>query len=246
MSVHIHAPSPLRDAPRSPSPQQRRARHTSPSPRRNSQQQQDHIPRPPSRSERLLRDTLMRDELERQAVPPLPLLSRKLSYSSGCSDDIDEEPGTFLFRTPTAAGSGLVMNQSAGHVRQSSQRQPPSHPQGRCTSPTPSRRNLQRSPNSMPTAIPRSPTTSSKSRSRSHSHSHSMSSLPAAACVLTPHETVLRSRLEKVLSMGREEAERRDVDSSERKRRSRDSKGENNEWLWNSQDVCLLFPGSRI
>ena len=70
-----------------------------------------------------------------------------------------------------------------------------------------------------------------------------MSSLPAAAtaCVMTPHEAVLRSRLEKVLSMGREEVERGVGGGGGelgRKRRSRDSnKGDHAEWLWNSQDV---------
>lgn len=260
MSVYNHPPSPLRDTRRSPSPQQQRraysSRPTSPTPRRNSQQQlQEHVPRPPSRSEKLLRDTLIRDELERNAVPPLPVNSRHPSYSceSGCSDDFDEEPwvgGTFLFRTPkTVSGpepnrDRLVRTRSTGHVPQS----PPHQAQQRHslphyraqTSPTPSRQNLQRNAKSLPTAIPISPGTSyspsGRSRSHSRSHSHSISCLPAAASPLTPHEAVLRSRLEKVLSMGREEVER-DPERRSNKRRSGDGdKGDNAEWLWNSQD----------
>lgn len=56
-----------------------------------------------------------------------------------------------------------------------------------------------------------------------------MGSLPAAACALTPHEAVLRSRLEKVLSMGREEAER------ETTRR------EKHEQEWLGQDVSVYL-----
>lgn len=229
MTLQIHAPSPLNNAPlhiHSPRP-------SSPSPRRNSHQQhQDHIARPSSRSERLLRDTLMRDEQERHAVPPLPPTlaasstrptqhrPRQSSYSHEQNhgyDSGDEEPwmrGTFLFRTPMA-GPGLVRNKSAGHSYHS----PPREHKSRATSPSPSsnRQHLKRSPNSMPTSIPRT-TTDSASRSRSHSQSNSMSSLPpaAAACTLTPHEAVLRSRLEKVLSMGRDEVER----EGERRRRA--------------------------
>jgi len=67
--------------------------------RRNSvqQHQQEHVPRPPSRSERLLHNTLMRDELELNAIPSLPLRSLNSqqrashSFDSGCDDDIDEE-----------------------------------------------------------------------------------------------------------------------------------------------------------
>jgi hypothetical protein len=266
------APS-VRDARRSRSPVVYSPRPTSPTmPRRNSiqQQQQELIPRPPSRSERLLRDTLMRDELERcnAVLPPLPppppppphhaySHSRRGSYSceNGYEDDTDDEPwaqGSFLFRTTplmgsTGPGVGLVRTKSTGHVpprspRPHLQRPPPTHK--RQTSPTPSRhnnlpRNARSNSNSLPTTVPRSTSSSrSNSHSNSHSrcHSHSVSSLPA------PHEAVLRSRLEKVLSvMGREE-----LDSGvgvksrrEEKRRSGDSNivRDREEWLWNSRDV---------
>ncbi|KIM83460.1 hypothetical protein PILCRDRAFT_444651 [Piloderma croceum F 1598] len=288
MSVHIHSP-----APREPSPHhQRRAyspRPASPTLRRNSSQQ-EHVPRPPSRSERLLRDTLMRDELERNNsyVPPLPSSPRRPSQSrlpsyessgaGGClTDDTDDaaaDPwstrGSFLFRTTAngssaAAAAGLVRNRSMSHVRQQSISHPP--PQGRCTSPTPSRHNLQRSANSMPTAIPLSSstttTTSSRSRSHSHSHSPSISSFPPAGA--SPHEAVLRSRLEKVLSMGREEQRLQQQQHQHQQegpavgevgigsdlllhrsqphyqRTGKRRSGENSEWLWSSQDVCFFF-----
>ena len=274
MSVLIHSPAPLPHHQRSPRP-------ISPAlPRRNSlqQQQQQQQERPPSRSERLLRDTLIRDELERNAVPPLPLsLSRSLSRrptnsrrpshceENGCcsdnddddGEDDDDDGGPFLFRAPMTAGverSSRNRSTGHGHARRQSLPHPHPHPQqtqGRCTSPTPSRRNLQRSANSLPTPIPRSHShtntttnSNSKSRSRSHSHSHSLSSIPVSACALTPHEAVLRSRLEKVLSMGREEVEaeeRREAEEGKgrEKRRSRDGKEHHQpEWLWaSSQDV---------
>jgi hypothetical protein len=292
MSVHIHSPAPSAP-PREPSPHhQRRAyspRPASPSLKRNSfqqqqqqqQQQQEHVPRPPSRSERLLRDTLMRDELERNnaSVPPLPSSPRRPSQSrlpsysceSGAADDTDDatDPwssargSSFLFRTTNgpSPAAGLVRNKSMSHVPR--QQSLPYHPQGRCTSPTPSRRNIQRSANSMPTAIPLSSstttttTTSSRSRSHSHSHSPSLSSLPPAGA--SPHEAVLRSRLEKVLSMGREEQRLQEGAAASEvgigsellllqhrsqphyQRTGKRRSGENSEWLWSSQDVSLLF-----
>ena len=62
-----------------------------------------------------------------------------------------------------------------------------------------------------------------------------MSALPpTASCMLTPHEAVLRSRLEKVLSMGKEEAER----EGERRRRAAATEPE---WLLgNPHDVGFV------
>lgn len=262
--MQIHAP-----APAAPTPRRHSAQYTQLPPHTQHAQA---IARPPSRSERLLRDTLLRDDKERHPVPPSPRRnthpqshphahlqpqqprnhSRRPSYSSyssasasgdhspqeyeyGYDDDDDREDdreadeqwmrGTVLFRTPMAAPApaGLVRNKSLGHRRETSpspsshrysaqhyqQQQLPQH-QGHGQ---PQRAPLQRSANSMPTSLPRSPPASPPSRpasfasppaarSRSHSHSTSLS------MQLTPHEAVLRARLEKVLSMGRDESAR--------------------------------------
>lgn len=208
---------------------------SSPTPRSTSySSNHNDIVRPPSRSERLLRDTLKRDEAERHAVPTLPSQHsrppkqpRPSKSASTCGGkDEDEDPwtrGTFHFDTPKdgPGGAHLVRNKSAGNVRRS---EPPPqfalrHPHNspttntrRRTSPSPIRQQYTRSPNSMPGTVPHTtPCSGVTSQARSRSHSQSMGSLPAAACALTPHEAVLRSRLEKVLSMGRDEAERETV-----------------------------------
>lgn len=246
MSVHTQSPVAAHQSSRLYAPNPTPA---SPTPRRHSQQmpsQQlsvgEHIPRPPSRSERLLRDTLMRDELERhvpslpappiqyhpparqvQAQAPRPTHRSSRSYSissshthrsqSRGSPQSDEDEPSFLFRPQAhATRAPLVRNKSTGHVRQSnptaSYRQAresdrSQRPSQRHASPSPSRRPLQRAHNSMPTSIPLSPASPTSSSSRSRSQSAS-----GGGCALTPHEAVLRSRLEKVLSMGREEQER--------------------------------------
>ncbi|KAF7980365.1 hypothetical protein HWV62_38819 [Athelia sp. TMB] len=178
------------------------------------------IERPPSRSERLLRDTLRRDELQ-AARPPLVHASthhissptsprnhsRRPSYTPSCNDDScdDGELGMGLFR-PAAAG--LQRNRSLGHVphvpRRASTSYMQSHPhqqhQSQHQSPAQQYAQLHQAPRRRehsPGPSPQSPPSSA--RSRAHSHSYSP---PASA--LTPHEAVLRARLEKVLSMGRD------------------------------------------
>ena len=213
------------------------------------------IARPPSRSERLLRDTLKRDEAERHAVPALPASQysrpqkqqpRPSKSASVCGrKEEDEDPwmrGSFHF-DDGPGGAHLVRNKSTGNVRRSEPPPQSRHPHNtnphntntrRQTSPSPIRHQLTRSPNSMPSTTPHTTSNSgvaSQARSRSHSHSQSMGSLPAAACALTPHEAVLRSRLEKVLSMGRDEAER------ETMRRER----HDHEWLGQEVSVHLCI-----
>ena len=175
------------------------------------------IERPPSRSERLLRDTLRRDEM--QATRP-PLVhasththipptsprnhSRRPSYTPSCNDDCDDgELGMGLFRAP--AGHGLQRNRSLGHVpRRASTSYMQSHPQHQSQHQSPAQQYAQLHQAHPPRRREPSPSRSGpqsppSARSRSHSHSYSP---PTSA--LTPHEAVLRARLEKVLSMGRD------------------------------------------
>ncbi|KAF7972554.1 hypothetical protein HWV62_17766 [Athelia sp. TMB] len=210
MSVQLHAPTP-NQYPASPTPMSAR-RHSSQLAAGGA------IERPPSRSERLLRDTLRRDELQ-AARPPLVHASthhissptsprnhsRRPSYTPSCNEDScdDGELGMGLFR-PAAAG--LQRNRSLGHVprrastsymqshphQHQSQHQSPAQQYAQLHTAHPPRRR-EHSPGPSPQSPP------SSARSRAHSHSYSP---PTSA--LTPHEAVLRARLEKVLSMGRD------------------------------------------
>ncbi|EJF65219.1 hypothetical protein DICSQDRAFT_152474 [Dichomitus squalens LYAD-421 SS1] len=277
MSMQIHAPTPVLSTsttspplpPTSHSLSRSRAgsasRPSSPLASTVPPPQRPPMPRPPSRSERLLRDTLRRAEEQERVMNPTPSLfklgpptpgspippavaqmfgpcrlpaathggrrhrrntSSSVQSDSSCDyfDDIvdeespeDEEPGEWLWRASASPSHGY------GHAHYSARTAPGGKaeaiPYGTPASPSPARAQLQRAAQSSP-SVP-----------RRHSHSQSVSHVPAhppsrgsldADCsthTVTPHEAVLRSKLEGVLKNARAQdrrtrsVERRDPDS---------------------------------
>ncbi|KAI0769427.1 hypothetical protein BD413DRAFT_84315 [Trametes elegans] len=250
MSLQVHAPTPVMSTrPMSPVPSSARTRSRSrppPSSRPSSPltstvplPQRTQMTRPPSRSERLLRDTLRRAEEQERLVKPQPAPSYALSQpSAGIPPSVeqlfsscrmpaaadggrrhrrtksssvrsdssceyfegealdedsqeDEEDADWLWRA-NSAGSLSSMTSSHGYshayypVRPAPARKAESAPYGTPVSPSPARVQLQRAAKSSPT-VP-----------RRHSHSHERPSHQPGT-PLTPHEAVLRSRLEGVL-----------------------------------------------
>ncbi|KAI0644695.1 hypothetical protein C8Q79DRAFT_883845, partial [Trametes meyenii] len=290
MSLQVHAPTPVIStrpmSPPLPSSTRARSRSRPPPSSRPSSPLTSTVPlpqrppmaRPPSRSERLLRDTLRRaEEHERMSsshpapsftlapsptpnVPPsvermfgtcrLPAAaqggrrhrrntSSSVQSESSCDyfegevldeESQEEEDAGWLWR---ANGAGSVSSESSGHGYGHAYYPTPAAPgrksdsvaYGTPASPSPARSRLQRAAKSSPT-VP-----------RRHSHSQSVSHVaghpPSRVSVdgerqdhsshhpgtpLTPHEAVLRSRLEGVLKNARggsartRSIERRDVE----------------------------------
>lgn len=173
-------------------------------------------PQSPSRSERLLRDTLLRDA----ASPKVPARhSRSPSPSSRSSTDsvkIERATGQFHL-TPheqvlrarlervLRAGQTVVRAQSRESVRRSTHRRtsvseksehlesPRHHPHAPChrrnTSSSSSCSCMNRRSNTdpLPTTVPLTPSTPPRSRSRSHSHSHSLSQSHSSDSFDTDH-----------------------------------------------------------
>ncbi|KAL1945847.1 hypothetical protein VTO73DRAFT_1849 [Trametes versicolor] len=233
------------------------------------------MPRPPSRSERLLRDTLRRAEEQDRIGKPHPAPSFTLAPSSSHShippsvtdmfatcrvpavpnggrrhrrntsssvqsesscdqfesepldedSQEDEEDGGWMWR---ANGTGSVASSGHGYGNAyypALARKPENIPYGTPASPSPARAQLQRSAKSSPTVPRRHSHSQSVSHVAAHppsrtsvdgerpSRSHQQPSAP-----LTPHEAVLRSKLEGVLRNASKggprtrSIERRDVD----------------------------------
>lgn len=221
--------------------------------------------RPPSRSERLLRDTLRRAEEQERMMNPTPSLfampppvptanvppsvalmfgpcrlpaaahggrrHRRNTSSSVQSDSScdyfegevldedsqeDEDDNQWLWRGNGAAHSSTHRSPAYLPTRAVSGSRVEGVPHGSPASPSPARMQLQRGAKSSP-SVP-----------RRHSHSQSVSNVPAhppsrasvdGEHALTPHEAVLRSKLEGVLKGAKTQdrrtrsVERRDPDS---------------------------------
>jgi hypothetical protein len=220
MSITIHAPL--------PSLHLNPSRPTSPLPQHHPP------PRPPSRSERMLRDALLRDELERQhppqqqlssssSSPTTPSSSRKRhQHAHPRSSDLDSsadpfyEPNadhaawtrhTFMFRSAMVSPS--TNPPSPNLTRKKSHRRSLSPPPPPSSSSSPTAVAHRCSGTSGTVVIP-----TKRRNSGSISHTGSPPGLYAGlngngignsnatggnGCLLTPHEQVLRARLERVL-----------------------------------------------
>ncbi|KIK05217.1 hypothetical protein K443DRAFT_130509 [Laccaria amethystina LaAM-08-1] len=229
--------------------------------------------RPPSRSERLLRDTLKRDEQER-----IPTHRRRHSVNTsphpaqGAGED-NYARGTYLFRTAMNAprvpspspsrhtfnhtpspyhGSPELEGQTRYHYHQrGAQRSPPRSP-----SPSPSgRRNhsLHPSPLLPSHGLSRQGSLSQPGRPRGASQAkHRPPAVlvprPGEPMGMTPHEQVLRARLERVLSAGRivsdsqaaqtttKRNSREEMRERERRRRSNEVRDEVDGWPWRERE----------
>ncbi|KAI1794229.1 hypothetical protein LXA43DRAFT_884185 [Ganoderma leucocontextum] len=283
MSMQIHAPTPVLSTRPNPPPLSSTARGRSRSRAGSTSRpsspltstvplpQRPPMPRPPSRSERLLRDTLRRAEEQERLMYPAPSLfglappssnippavaqmfgpcrlpatvsggrrHRRNTSSSVQSDSScdhfdgevvdeespeDEEDNEWLWRANTTVSSSSAAQRCGNAynpVRIVSGNKAESIPYGTPTSPSPVRVPLHRAAKSSP-SVP---------RRHSHSHSQSVSHVaghpPSKAAIdadrsgrtVTPHEAVLRSKLEGVLKNAKAQdrrtrsAERRDLDS---------------------------------
>ncbi|KAF9442863.1 hypothetical protein P691DRAFT_764816 [Macrolepiota fuliginosa MF-IS2] len=197
--------------------------------------------RPPSRSERLLRSTLDRNAPAQPQSPrihrrrhshvPGATLTQRGSTSNGTCTPADDDDqlcrAAFLYRTAATASSPI-----RPHPNLSPSPSRPASPSFRPASPSPSspRQPLQRSTVSDGNL--------SLQRHNSIPARKKPASLPAEPLPLTPHEQVLRARLERVLISGRV------VDDKERsreRRRSRDRSftrkdGDGAGWTWSERD----------
>lgn len=185
--------------------------------------------RPPSRSERLLRSTLERNPAPQSHSSPRAHRRRHshvpgtappttASNSTGTCTSADEEDqlcrAAFLYRTAATASTPIRPHHNLSHSPS------PSRP----ASPDPSawRLSLQRSPASDGNL--------SLQRHNSIPARKKPASLAAEPLPLTPHEQVLRARLERVLYSGRV------VDDKERSRERRRSRDDAPAWSWSERD----------
>lgn len=280
MSMQIHAPTPvLSTRPNSPPPpfnargrSRSRAGSTSrPSSPHNSTApppQRPPMPRPPSRSERLLRDTLRRAEEQERLMNPTPSLfglapppsnippnvaqmfgtcrlpaaahggrrHRRNTSSSVQSDSscdyfdgevVDEEsPGDedneWLWRANTTVSPNPAAQRYSNAytlARPMPSSNVESIPYGTPTSPSPVRMPLHRAAKSSPSVPRRHAHSQSVSHVAGHPPSKAAIDADRSGRTVTPHEAVLRSKLEGVLKNAQAQdrrtrsAERRDVDS---------------------------------
>ncbi|KAH9940383.1 uncharacterized protein BXZ73DRAFT_42858 [Epithele typhae] len=237
MSMHVYAPSPVLSngtsphtaRPRSRSRPETASRPSSPLTSSVPLPQRPPMPRPPSRSERLLRDTLRRAEEQERIHNPVPFFStpaspiahghhlpaaapggrrhRRATSSSSSSydhfeDTVDEESpeeDERLWRT-----NRTVSSPTRPHHKDSVARNPPA-------SPSLARVQLQRSPKTSPSI----PTRRLHSQSVSHPAAPARIAADMENMSLTPHEAVLRKRLETMLKTQSRRAgsiERREYD----------------------------------
>jgi hypothetical protein len=169
------------------------------------------LQRPPSRSERLLRDTLRRDELAlAQPSPPRHRRRHSTPIRSSPNDDSDCEPD--YIRTAVLLRTTIPPTSSPRHPRSTeSEHRHTSRP----ASPTPS--------------------------SRREAHD-------LAPLTLTPHEQVLRTRLERVLQAGRAivraESREQEREREPGRRKSTQSSGRSDDsddpWLWRDSATYTL------
>lgn len=190
--------------------------------------------RPPSRSEQLLRSALERNPHPHNQLQSSPRAHRRrhshvpAPTTTNTEEDDQLYRAAFLYRTAATASSPIRPQFYSRHSPS------PSRP----ASPSPSsrRQSLQRSPASDGNL--------SLQRHNSIPARKKPSSLVAEPLPLTPHEQVLRARLERVLIAGRvvDEKER----SRERRPRSRDHyyRDDVPGWPWsdNQSMVCAVPP----
>ncbi|KAH9858984.1 hypothetical protein C2E23DRAFT_27982 [Lenzites betulinus] len=261
MSLQVHTPSPIMSAGPMPhaSSARTRSRSRPPTSRPSSPltssvplPQRPPMTRPPSHSERLLRDTLRRvEEQERRGhhasftlspppptsnIPPsvvdmfatcrLPAAARdgrrhrrntsaSAQSDSSCDyfegepldeDSQEEEDGGWLWDVNHAGSTSAQRSPASRPARLPTSRKAENVPYGTPASPSPARAQLQRAAQSSPT-VPRRHS-HSQSASSAAAHPSSRASLdgeqpePSSrqpAGQLTPHEVVLRSKLEGIL-----------------------------------------------
>ncbi|EDQ98634.1 uncharacterized protein LACBIDRAFT_296061 [Laccaria bicolor S238N-H82] len=213
--------------------------------------------RPPSRSERLLRDTLKRDEQER-----LPTHRRRHSvnvspHPQGGEDNYAAR-GTYLFRTamnaprvPSPSPSRHTFNHTLSHYYGSPEHQQRgAQPRSPSPSPSSGRRNRSSHPSPLLPShghgMSRQASISQPGRPREGKHRPPAvlvpSPRPGEPMGMTPHEQVLRARLERVLCSAGRVVSDQSVQTTkgererERRRRSNEVRDEVDGWPWRERE----------